>query len=112
MKLKHSPPSGFLGEGDVYPFLESSPDGCVEIPRDIRGAEDQDTIVVDAHSLHLNQELCLDSSSSVVFRVGASAAERVNLVDEDDGRFTGSGKYKQTLDKSFAFSEPLADEIG
>lgn len=78
MQLEHSF-SGFgAWEGDVYSLLESaihplskkvgsncenSPsfDGVIELPRDIGGTKDQDSRIIVADTIHLNQKLRLDS---------------------------------------------------
>lgn len=112
VNLKHPSSWRLLGERDVDSLLEATSDGGVQPPRDVRGPQNQDPIIVHPNPLHLNQKLCLDSTRGIVLRIRPRTAERVHLVNEDDGRFAGPSQLKEVLDESLALSQPLGDEIG
>lgn len=48
-------------------------------------------------TLHLHQELGLDPASRLALVLAPGAAQRVDLVDEDDGRIVFSGQLEQIL---------------
>lgn len=48
-------------------------------------------------TLHLHQELRLDPSCCLTLVLAPGAAERINLIDEDDRWFVFSGHAEQTL---------------
>lgn len=50
-------------------------------------------------TLHLNQELCLDSARSLALVLTSRTAQRVDLVNEDDGGFVLSGELEQVLNQ-------------
>lgn len=45
-------------------------------------------------TLHLNQELRLNSPCSLALILTSGTAQRVNLIDEDDGRLVLSGELE------------------
>jgi len=92
---------GLIGEGNINSSLESSPDGGIESPGQVGGSEHQHTLVVVADSLHLDQELGLDPPRGLVLAVGSGPAERVDLVDEDDGGFLLPGHLEEGFDQLF-----------
>jgi len=51
-------------------------------------------------TLHLNQELSLDSAGRFAFVLVPGAAQRVHLVDEDDGGLVLAGQFKQVPHQS------------
>ena len=79
-------PAAYLSSGvllrqrDVDSLLESSPDGGVQDPGDVGGAEDEDAVVVVADALHLDQKLGLDPSSRFALVVRPGRAEGVDFV--------------------------------
>lgn len=48
-------------------------------------------------TLHLNQELCLDTASSLALVLTSWATQRVNLINEDDRRLVLPSKAKKIL---------------
>ena len=50
-----------------------------------------------AHTLHLHEELSLDSPRRLALRVRAGGAEGVHFVDEDDGRLPCARNFEQRL---------------
>lgn len=48
-------------------------------------------------TLHLDQELSLDPASRFALIITPGAAQRVNLIYEDDGRFMFPGHGKEAL---------------
>ena len=77
--------------------LEAAPDGGVELPGNIRGAEDENAFGVFAHAVHLHEQLGLDASRGFGFTFAAGAAERIDFVDEDDRRFVFARHTKELL---------------
>lgn len=51
-------------------------------------------------TLHLDQELGLDATRSLALVLVPGAAQRVHLIDEDDGGFLLAGQVKQVLHQS------------
>lgn len=64
-----------------------------------------------SHSLHLHQELSLDSPRSLVFTVRSVAAHRVDLIDKDDRRLFLPSHVKQRFDKLLALSDIFAHQV-
>ena len=56
-------------------------------------------------TLHLNQELRLDSAGGFTLVLVPGAAQRVHLVDEDDGGLVLAGQVKQILHQSVVEGE-------
>lgn len=56
-------------------------------------------------TLHLHQELCLDPASCLALILTPGAAQRVNLVNEDDGWPMLSGQLKQILHQPNGISQ-------
>lgn len=52
-------------------------------------------------TLHLDQELRLDAPRGLAFVLVSGAAQRVHLVDEDDGGFLLAGQVKQVLHQPY-----------
>lgn len=51
-------------------------------------------------TLHLDQELCLDATCSLALVLIPGAAQRVHLIDENDGGFLLASQVKQVLHQS------------
>ena len=66
VELEHASSWRLLGQRDVDTLLEPPPYGRVEPPGNIGRSENKNAVVVDAHALHLHEELGLDSSGGVV----------------------------------------------
>lgn len=60
----------------------------------------QDSSVSTQLTLHLDQELGLDATRSLALVLVPGAAQRVHLIDEDDGGFLLAGQVKQVLHQS------------
>ena len=75
--------------------LETSAYCCVELPGDVRCAEDENAFGVAAYPVHLDQEFGFDASGSFGFAFTARAAEGVDFVDEDDGGFVIAGHVEE-----------------
>ena len=81
----------------MYPSLESSPDRSVELPRDIGCAEDEDTFRVFAYTVHLDKKFGFYAPRSFGFAFTTGAAECIDFVYEDDGRFVFASKVEELL---------------
>ena len=77
-----------------------SPNGRVEAPWRVSGAEHENAVVVVAHALHLDQELGLDAARALTLSVRSRTAHRVNLVHEDDARLLLACNFKQRFHQS------------
>lgn len=51
-------------------------------------------------TLHLDQELCLDTACSLTLVLVSGTAQRVYLINENDGRFVLASQVKQVLHQS------------
>lgn len=51
-------------------------------------------------TLHLDQELCLDATCSLALVLIPGAAQRVHLINENDGGFLLASQVKQVLHQS------------
>lgn len=84
-ELEHLHAGGEIGQADVDSALETATDGCVELPGDVRCAEDEHAARVLAYTVHLHEKLGLDAARRFGFAFATGAAEGVDFVDEDDG---------------------------
>ena len=79
-----------------------------------RGSEDKDIALALSNSVHLYEELGLDTPSGIAFTLGSATAEGIYLINEDDGpssvRF--ACHLKKVADQTLRFTLPLADQIG
>ena len=71
-----------------------------------------DTSTHRRRTLHLHEKLGLHASRRLGLGVAALAAERVDLVDEDDAWLSRSSHLEQTSDALLALAKPLGEEIG
>lgn len=60
----------------------------------------QDSSVWSQLTLHLHQELGLDATRGLALVLVPGAAQRVHLIDEDDGGLLLAGQVKQVLHQS------------
>lgn len=111
MQLEHPLASRSVGEGNVDALLKTTSNGTIEGPGKIGGTEDEDARLIVTNTVHLNQELGLDTARSLRFTIAALTTERVNLIDEDDGWLVGTGHLKQVLHQALRLSHPLGDQI-
>ena len=96
--LEHGGAGGQVGQADVDAALEAAADGGVELPGNVCGAEDEDALAVLADAVHLHQHLRLDAPRRLALALAAGAAQRVDLVDEDDGRLVLARHGEELLD--------------
>ena len=82
-----------LGQRDVDALLEATSDGGVEHPRDVGGAQHQDTVVVGAHACSRRKQ---QTSLTRVTRPHLQAAlvRKINSIHE-----TSVYKFKATSDQ-------------
>lgn len=112
MKLEHGHSCVFLRQWNINPLLETSPDGGVEDPWDVGGSKHQNAFGVIANSLHLNQELRLDASSTFALILGTRRAQRVHLVDKYNAGLVRARQLKEISHKLLRLTEPLGHEVG
>lgn len=87
-------------QADVDAALEAAADGGVELPGDVGGSQDEDAARVLADAVHLHEQLRLDAPRGLGLAFASWAAQRVDFVDEDDGRFVFAGHGEELFDKS------------
>lgn len=98
--LEHGRARGDVRQRDVHAALEAAADGGVELPRDVGRAQHQHARRVLAHAVHLHQHLGLDAPRRLGLAFAARAAERVDLIDEDDGGVVFAGHVEELFDES------------
>ena len=106
-----SPPCISLGQVNVNPLLKSPPDGGVQDPGNVGGAEHQDPVVIVADALHLDEELRLDPPRRLGLVVRPLPGQAVHLVDEDDAGFVLPRHLEQVLDELLRLSQPLGHKV-
>mmetsp|Transcript_28352 Transcript_28352/g.54016 ORF Transcript_28352/g.54016 Transcript_28352/m.54016 type:complete len:226 (-) Transcript_28352:615-1292(-) len=113
MHGKHCGSRVLLWEGDVDALIEAPAHSLIEGVGHVGGAQHQHLpSVVVANPLHLNQELCLDSPRCLALAFPARAAQRVQLVNEDDGRRRLPRHLEKLADKLLALAHPLGHQVG
>mmetsp|Transcript_11085 Transcript_11085/g.26103 ORF Transcript_11085/g.26103 Transcript_11085/m.26103 type:complete len:244 (+) Transcript_11085:172-903(+) len=85
VELHHEGPCLPFGKRNIHSFFESTANGGIQFPRYVCGAEDKDVAFALSNSVHLHQKLGLDTPSGITFALGSATAERINLINEDDG---------------------------
>lgn len=80
--------------------LEAPTNRIIELPRDIRGAEDEDALGILAYAVHLHQHLCFDAAGGFGLAFVAGAAQGVDFVDEDDRGLVLAGHGEELLYQS------------
>ena len=98
-----------LWERDVDTFLKSSSDSVIKLPGHVGSTEHQDTVHIVADTLHLDEELCFDATGGVILAFATLAAQRVDLINEDNGWLALSCHLEELLDQSLILSHPLGD---
>jgi hypothetical protein len=84
LSLEHAKPCIKLRERNVNSALKSSSDGKVESFREIGGSQDENSILIITHTLHLSKKLRFYSFCGFIFVFGPTAAEGIDLVNEND----------------------------
>mmetsp|Transcript_18243 Transcript_18243/g.46350 ORF Transcript_18243/g.46350 Transcript_18243/m.46350 type:complete len:354 (+) Transcript_18243:186-1247(+) len=100
-----------VGERDVDALLEAATHGRVEAPWGVGGAKHEQARVVVAHALHLDEELGLNATSGLVLAVAAGAAERVDLVDEDNRRAVLTRHLEEVAHEALRLALPLGHQV-
>jgi len=107
VKLEHSFPRVGARQRDIDTFLEPrgriaqgtnhenshrlpSFDGVIQRPRYVRGPKDKHTGVIVTNAVHLNQKLRLDTSRALRLALATGTSERIDFVDENNGRLVFS----------------------
>lgn len=96
-KFEHLHTCGQVGQTDVYSPLETTTNGSIELPGDIRRAKNEDTSGVLAYTVHLHEKFGFDAARCFGLAFPAWAAESIDLVDEDDGWLVFTGHVEQLL---------------
>ena len=78
--------------------LKAPSDRGVELPGDVCRAEDEHTLGVASHAVHLHEEFGLDAPRGFGFAFAARAAKGINFVDEDDGGFIFAREVEELFD--------------
>jgi hypothetical protein len=89
----------------VDALLEAAAHGRVERPGEVSGRQQQHTVVVVAEALELGLKLGLDAVRELVGAAAGAAtfaagAQRVDLVDEDDGGLLFAGELEEAADEA------------
>jgi hypothetical protein len=79
----------------VYASLETPAYSGVELPGDVRCAEDEYAFGVFAHAVHLYEKFGLDAPRGFGFAFAAGSAQCVDFIDEDDGGFVFAGHAEE-----------------
>lgn len=111
MNLEHYQSSVLFGQRYINSLLESSSNGGIEDPGNVRSSQDKNSIAVLADALHLNKKFCFNSSSALALIFGTRWAERVDFIDENDARLVGSGEFKEISNQLFRFTEPFRYQV-
>ena len=97
----------------IDPLDEPPPRGIVQLVGSVGGPDDDHLrSVVGAGSIQLHQELRLHAPGGLVLLGSAVAQQRVNLVDEDDGRGPVHRHSEQSAHESLPLADPLGGEGG
>jgi len=97
---------------NINSFLESSSEGLIQLPWSIGSSHNQNTLLTVSATIHLNQELGLDSPRWLILTFGSLTAERINLIDKDHRWLPFSCELKKLLYQSFRLTLPFTHEIG
>ena len=81
----------------MHSSLEASPYRRIELPGNVCRAQDEHAFGVATYTVHLYEELGLDTSGGFGLAFAAGAAEGVDLVDEDDAGFVFAGEVEELL---------------
>ena len=81
----------------MYSPLEPSSDCGVKLPGDVGCAKDKDASRVTAYAIHLDEEFGFYAPRGFGLAFATGAAEGVDFVDEDDGRFVFAGHVEELL---------------
>lgn len=83
----------------MHATLETPADGRVELPGNVGRAEDEHTLAIFAYAVHLDEHFRFYPARGFGFAFPAGPAERVDLVDEDDGRLVLAGHGEELADE-------------
>lgn len=93
---------------DVDSLLKSSPESLIKFPGSIGGSHHKNTFLTVSATIHLDEELSLNSSRTFVFSLGSFSAEGIYFIDEDHGGLSLTGKLEELFDEALGLSLPLA----
>jgi len=83
----------------MYLALKAPSDSGIERPGEIRSAEDEDTGVVVANAVHLDEQLGFEAGEVRGGCAGrARTAEGVDLIDKNYGGFFLAGELEEEFD--------------
>ena len=88
------------------------PDCGIEDPRNIGGGQDENALLVFADALHLDEEFGFDAAGRFRFVLRSGGAQRVDLVDEDDGRLVRARQFEQVAHQLLRLAQPFRHQIG
>lgn len=96
-ELEHPRAAVGVGQADVHAALETSSDRGVELPGDVGRAQHQDALAVVSDTVHLHQQLRLDTPRRLGLALATGPAQGVDLVDEEDRGLVFSRHAEQSL---------------
>lgn len=100
-----------LWKGNVDSLGKPSYDGWVELPGKIGGSQNCQVGFGVSHSLHLNEELCLNSLRGFILIVGSGRDETVDFIDENDRTFLLSSLLEEILHLLFRLSNIFGHDV-
>ena len=110
--FEHSESCFIFRERNVNSSLKSSPNGKIKSLWEVGRSQNENSIFIVANSLHFGQKLCLNSLCGLTFVFRSTAAQRVDLVNEDDWWLLLSCKGEEWVDHFFTFSNKFAQYFG
>ena len=110
--LEHSDSCFIFRERNVNSSLKPSPNGKIKSLWEVGRSQNENSIFIIANSLHFGQKLCLNPLCSLTFVFRSTAAQRVDLVNEDDWWLLLSRKGEEGVDHFFTFSNIFAQYFG
>ena len=97
---------------NVDSLLESSSESLIQLPRGICGSHHEDTFLRVTTTVHLNQELGLNSPRWFIFTFSSFSAQGVYLINENEWWLPLPCHLEQMFDEFFRFSLPFRHQIG
>ena len=98
----------------LHHFIIPSSDSRVQAPRDVSSPQHQHPIVIVPHSLHLHEELRLDTSRWLTLTFTTGRAQGIHFVQENYSRFVLSRRlsvYSRIYNLLFTLTDPFRKEI-
>ena len=85
--------------------------GAVDVPRVVRGGEDEDAVVRRAHAVELGEQLVDGAARSAVSDLRALLSQRVDLVEEQDAGRCPPGRLEQVPQVAFGLSQVHVEHV-